>query len=221
VTAVDVELALVALAAMLSPTTLTFSVFALVLGDRPLRTGFWFYLGALGITLVIGVVAAFVLGNEAASHSSSPKTWVAIVDVIAGVLVLGYVLRALRRPPRPERVAGAMEQMKRLASSPAIAVVGAGATLANPGGFIPLALKEISQLDPSAGQYVVDWVLFSLASVLPLGVALLMLVFARDRAMSVLEAARGWLERNARTVAGVILLLLAAALLRNGISGLV
>ncbi len=63
--------------------------------------------------------------------------------------------------------------------------------------------------------------LFSLASVLPLGVALLMLVFARDRAMSVLEAARGWLERNARTVAGVILLLLAAALLRNGISGLV
>jgi hypothetical protein len=99
VTAVDVELALVALAAMLSPTTLTFSVFALVLADRPLRTGFWFYIGALGITLVIGVVAAFVLGNEAASHTSSPKTWIAIVDVIAGVLVLGYVLRAPSRTP--------------------------------------------------------------------------------------------------------------------------
>jgi hypothetical protein len=137
VTAVDVELALVALAAMLSPTTLTFSVFALVLGDRPLRTGFWFYLGALGITLVIGVVAAFVLGNEAASHSSSPKTWVAIVDVIAGVLVLGYVLRALRRPPRPERVAGAMEQMKRLASSPAIAVVARARPSRTPAGSSP------------------------------------------------------------------------------------
>jgi Sap, sulfolipid-1-addressing protein len=220
VTAVDVELALVALAAMLSPTTLTFSVFALVLADRPLRTGFWFYIGALGITLVIGVVAAFVLGNEAASHTSSPKTWIAIVDVIAGVLVLGYVLRARRRPADPHRVASAMDQMSRVASSPAVAIVGAGAALANPGGFIPLALKEISQLDPSAGQYVVDWVLFSLASVLPLGVALLMLVFARDRAMRVLEAARGWLERNARTIAGVILILLAAALLRNRITGL-
>ena len=51
---VDTELVLVALAAMVSPTTLTFSVLALVLGDRPLRTGLWFYLGALTATLAIG-----------------------------------------------------------------------------------------------------------------------------------------------------------------------
>src|SRR3954452_12644273 len=106
VTSVEVEFGLVCLAAMLSPTTLTFSVFALVLGDRPLRTGLWFYLGALGITLVIGVVAAFVLGNHAASQTSSPKTWVAIVDLVAGVLVFAYVVRALRRPPDPNRIAG-------------------------------------------------------------------------------------------------------------------
>ena len=75
---IDAELALVALAAMFSPTTLSFSVFALVIGDRPLRTGLWFYLGALTATLGIGVVAAFVLGDAAASSDpSSPKTWVA------------------------------------------------------------------------------------------------------------------------------------------------
>ena len=39
---IDAELALIAIAAMLSPTTLSFSVLALVVGDRPLRTGFWF-----------------------------------------------------------------------------------------------------------------------------------------------------------------------------------
>ena len=44
---VDLELVLVSLAAMLSPTTLTFSVLSLVLADRPLRTGIWFYLGAV------------------------------------------------------------------------------------------------------------------------------------------------------------------------------
>src|SRR4051794_17571826 len=205
---------------MLSPTTLTFSVFALVLGDRPLRTGLWFYLGALGITLVIGVAAAFVLGNDAASQTSSPKTWVAIVDVVAGVLVLGYVLRALRRPPDPTRVAGMIDRMSTLASSPAVAIVGAGATLANPGGFIPLALKEISQLDTSSLGYVAYWVGFSLVSLLPLGLALLMLLFARERGMRILVAARGWLERRVRTVAAVILVALAAALLRNGIAGL-
>jgi len=35
---IDAELALTAVAAMLSPMTLSFSVLALVLGDRPLRT---------------------------------------------------------------------------------------------------------------------------------------------------------------------------------------
>jgi uncharacterized membrane protein len=220
VTSVEVEFGLVCLAAMLSPTTLTFSVFALILGDRPLRTGLWFYLGALGITLVIGVVAAFVLGNDAASHTSSPKTWVAIVDVVAGVLVLAYVFRRLRRPPDSRRVAGMIDRMSKLASSPAVAVVGAGATLANPGGFIPLALKEISQLDTSSLGYIAYWVGFALVSLLPLGLALLMLVFARDRAMRILVAARGWLGRNIRTVAAVILVALAATLLRNGIAGL-
>jgi threonine/homoserine/homoserine lactone efflux protein len=218
---VDAELALVAVAAALSPTTLTFSVFALVLGDRPLRTGFWFYAGALTATLAIGLVAAFVLGNAAASDNpSTPKTWVAIVDLVAAVLLILFVVRMLRRPPDPERTASSIERMSKLASSPAIAIVGAGAALANPGGFIPLALKEISETDPSAATYVVEWVLFSLVALLPLAAALVMLLVARDRAMSILGAARTWLDRHAQTVAAVLLLVLAAVLIRNGIAGL-
>jgi Sap, sulfolipid-1-addressing protein len=218
---IDTELALVALAAMLSPTTLTFCVLALVLGDRPLRTGALFYLGALSATLAVGVAAAFVLGDVAASDDpSTPKTWVAVVDVIAAVLLVAWVIRTLRRPRDPERAAKAIDQMGRVASSPAIAIVGAGAALANPGGFIPIALKTISELNPSTAQYVVDWLFFTFVSLLPLLLALVMLVVARDRTQRVLVAARGWLERNARTVAAVILLLLAAALLRNGIAGL-
>src|SRR5262249_44343798 len=131
---IDIEFVLIALAAMLSPTTLTFCILALVLGDRPLRTGSWFYLGAFTATLGIGVVAAFVIGDKAASATpSSPKTWVAVLDVVAGVLLLGFVARALRRPPNPERQKSMIARMGAVASSPAIAVVAAGATLANPG----------------------------------------------------------------------------------------
>ena len=218
---IDGELALVALAAMLSPTTLTFSVLTLVLGDRPLRTGLWFYLGALGATLVVGVVAAFVLGNSAASSTpSSPKTWVAIVDIVAAVLIVAYLVYRLRQPPRPEKTAAAIERMRKVASSPAIAIVGAGATLANPGGFIPIALKDISELDPSTGQYIVDWVFFALVSLLPLALALLMLAIVPTSTERRLESIRGWLERHVRTIAAAIVVLLAASLLRNGISGL-
>jgi len=218
---IDAELALTALAAMLSPTTLTFSVLVLVLGDRPLRTGLWFYAGALGATLGIGVVAAFVLGNAAADHTpSTPKTWVAIFDVVVGVLLLAWVVGRLRKPPNPERLESMIAQMQKVASSPAVAIIGAGAALANPGAFIPIALKNISELNPSASQYIVNWVLFSVVSLLPLAVALVLLLVARDWAERLLEGVRGWLERNARTVAAVIIVLLAASLIRNGIAGL-
>lgn len=218
---IDTELALTALAAMVSPTTLTFSVLVLVLGDRPLRTGLWFYFGALGATLGIGVVAAFVLGNAAADPSpGTPKTWVSIVDVVAGVLLIAFVVVRLRKPPNPKRTADAISQMQKVASSPAIAIVGAGAALANPGAFIPIALKNISELNPTAAQYVVDWVFFAVVSLLPLLVFLVLLLVAREWAERLLNRVRGWLERNARTVAAVIVVLLAAALIRNGIAGL-
>src|SRR5437879_4311275 len=115
-TSTDVELGLTALAAMLSPTTLTFSVLALVLSKRPGRTGLWFFAGAFGLTLLIGVVAGLVLGDSAAApkNSSEPPTWVAIVDIVAAVLLAVYVVRVLRRPRDPKRVADAISKMSKV-----------------------------------------------------------------------------------------------------------
>jgi hypothetical protein len=218
---IDAELALTALAAMLSPTTLTFSVLVLVLGDRPLRTGLWFYLGALGATLGIGIVAAFVLGNAAASSTpSTPKTWVAVLDVALALALLVLVVVVLRRPPNVKRTESMLTQMEKVASSPVVAILGAGAALANPGAFIPIALKDISELDPTAAEYVVDWVFFSLVSLLPLATALLLLLLAPGWTKRTLGAARAWLERNARNVAAVLVVLVALSLLRNGVAGL-
>jgi hypothetical protein len=220
--AVDTELVLVSLAAMLSPTTLTFSIFALVLGDRPLRTGVFFYLGALSATLAVGVAAAFLLGDVAASsHPSSPKTWVCVFDIVAGALLIAWVAARLRRPRDPKKEEAMVAQMSKVASSPAVAIVGAGAALANPGAFIPIALKAISQTNPTTAGYAAQWLAFTVVSLLPLLIALVMLMVARDWAMGVLGKARGWLQRNARTVAAVIVIGLAVALIRNGVAGLI
>lgn len=219
---IDAELALIAVGAMLSPTTLTFSVLALVLGERPLRTGLWFYLGAFGATLAVGVAAAFVLGDAAASRSpSSPKAWVAIFDLVAAALLLAYVARTRNRPLEPAKVDSMVARMSKVASSPAVAIVGAGAVLANPGAFIPLALKSISETDPSAAGYTVEWLFFTLVALLPLAIALVLLLVAPKPAVRFLARVRDWLIAHARTVASVLVFLVAVALLRNGIAGLV
>jgi hypothetical protein len=218
---VDWEFGLVTLATMLSPLTLIWSVLALVLSKRPLYTGGWFYLGALAATLAIGIAAAFVLGNAAASHhSSTPKTWVAILDVIGGVLLVVWVVRLLRRPADPEKTASMMERMRKVASSPWIAILGAGAVLANPGVFVPFALKVVSEEDPSRTQYFVEWTVYTVLGLLPLAVAIVLLVVARDWTEGVLDRARGWLVLHARTIGAVLIIALAASLLRSGIAGL-
>ena len=218
---VDLELVLISLAAMLSPTTLTFSVLALVLAKRPLRTGVWFYLGAFVVTIAIGILAAFVLGDVAApSANGHRKTWVSVFDVVAGVALVVYVARTWRRPIGEKTTKGMVDKMSSVASSPWIAVFAAGATLANPGGFIPLALKAISETDPSTTGYAVSWLFFTLASLLPLSIAILLMVVSPDRAQRLLGATRTWLEAHLRLIASVIILLLAISLVRNGISGL-
>lgn len=215
------ELALVSLAAMLSPTTLSFSMFTVAISDRPLRAGFWFYVGALSTTLAVGLVAAFVLGDAAATHNpSTPKTWVAVFDVAAGAALALWVLRRMRRPPDPKRIQSMLDQVAKVVESRAVGIIGAGAVLANAGAFMPIALKTISETDPSRGQYVVDWVFFSVVSLLPLGIALVLLVVARRPTERLLGRVRAWLELHVRTVAAVLVFLVAVSLFRGGIAGL-
>ena len=133
-----------------------------------------FYAGALGATLAVGIIAAFVLGDVAASNTSSPKTWVAIVDIVAAGLLLGWVLRVVRRPVDPEKLDGMLAQISKVCvPSPVIVIIGAGAAGSRePGAFIPIALKTISETDPTApAEYIVNWLFFSLVSLLPLRVS--------------------------------------------------
>jgi hypothetical protein len=214
------ELILVSLAAMASPTTLTFCVLVLVLGDRPLRTGFWFFLGAFGATTAVGIAAAFVLGDIASSPRSTPKTWVAVLDIVLAIAIFLFAGNRIRRPVDPRTTEAMIRRIEKVASSPAVAIVGAGAVLANPGAFIPIALKAISESHPSHAEYTIEWLAFTTISLLPLITALVLLVVAPRVTARVLGVARRWLERHAVTVGYVLALMLGIAVLYNGIAGL-
>ena len=162
-----------------------------------------------------------MLGDVAApSAGGERKTWVSVFDLVAAVALLVYIARTWRRPIPEKTTRGMVEKMSAVASSPWIAVFAAGAALANPGGFIPLALKAISETNPTTAGYAVDWLFFTLASLLPLLVAIVLMLVSPGRAERVLRGARTWLEGNLRLIASVIILLLAASLLHNGIAGL-
>jgi hypothetical protein len=205
---------------MLEPATLISCALVLTIGDRPLRTGSWFYAGGFALTMLCGVAAAFVIGDDAASHTSEPKTWVAILNVAAGVALAVYAARFARRPSDPAKTAANVAKMRAVTDAAGPRILAAGAVLANAGVFMVIALKAISQLDPSRLQFILDWALFTLVSLLPLALGLVLLVLAPRWTGSRLATVRAWVERHARTVAVVVMAVLAISLLRDGISGL-
>ena len=85
----------------------------------------------------VGVLAAFVLGNKAASTTSYPKPWVAVIDIAAALFLVFFGVRFLRRPRNAKRAQGMVDQMSKIASSPWIAIVGAGAGPREPGRLHP------------------------------------------------------------------------------------
>ena len=221
---IDAELALTALAAMLSPTTLTFSVLVLVLGDRPLSDRASGSTSARSAaTLGIGIVAAFVLGNAAASRTpSTPKTWVAVLDVVLALGLLGFVVWALRRPPNPEADREHdRRRCEKVASSPIVAIARRGRSARQPGRVHPDRveghLRARPECDPVHRR--LDLLLARLATAAGWRRSCCCSSLRRGRSARWARV-RGWLDRNARNVAAVIVVLLALSLLRNGIAGL-
>src|SRR2546430_1680658 len=174
-------------------------------------------------TIVAPVGVALLAPDRAERWLAAWRRWLLgnsrLIGLVA-VIVTGVVVRTWRVTISEKTTKGMVEKMSSVASSPWIAVLAAGATLANPGGFIPLALKAISETNPSTAGYATLWLVFTLVSLLPLGVAIVLLLVSPGRAERLLGASRTWLEGHLRLIASVIILLLALSLLRNGISGL-
>jgi hypothetical protein len=68
-------------------------------------------------------------------------------------------------------------------------------------------------------RYLLDWILFAVVAFLPLEIALVMLLVARGFTQPRLVVARGFIERHAHAIIAVVLVGLAASLLRDGIAG--
>jgi hypothetical protein len=165
----EVELLLTGLAAMLSPTTLTFSVLALVLAERPRRTGALFYAGAFGATLLVGILAAYVLGDAAASpHTSQPK------DVGRGADRWRGSRRARIRGPTRRSSARARqggadgrpdERPRRLAVDRG----SRGGRRARQTGIHPDRPQGHLTAEPSAGGFIVRWLVLRSSHCYPWG----------------------------------------------------
>jgi threonine/homoserine/homoserine lactone efflux protein len=210
-----------AVAVAISPLPIVAVVLMLVT-SRARTNGPAFIVGWLGGLAVLGaVLLVIVSGGDA---SDDPDDWVSIVELVLGVALVLLSVQQWRGRPREGEEAPVPKWMGALDGFTAVKSVAAGAVLSsvNPKNLLLAiaAAAEISQTGISGGEQAAAWGVFVLIATAGVATPVVIYFALGDRAGPVLGSLKDWMARNNRVIMAVLLLVLGAKLIGDGIGGL-
>lgn len=220
------KVVLYAFTAALNPTLVTATTVMLLL-PNPLRLMLGYWLGAMLVSVTLGILIVFALDDSSAA-STTKNTLSPIADIVLGALALLLALvlatgrdkgmterRAQRRegkdPPRWQRTLGK-------GTARTTFVIGVLLTL--PGASYLLGLHNINTLDYSPAVTVLLVIGFNLIMLILLEAPLLAFVLAPEAAPKAVDRAKAWAAARWRTVAVSGLCVIGGTLVLKGIVGL-
>jgi threonine/homoserine/homoserine lactone efflux protein len=212
-----------AVAVAISPLPVIVVVIALVsAGGR--RNGLAFLAGhVLGVAVPAAILLALA-GVAEATERGEPVGWVSAVMLLLGLVLVALGIRQwwTRRMPADEpKTPGWMRGLERFGPV-RMAATGVVLSAANLKNLIVIAaaVAGIVQSGRSAGEQVVALAVFT--AIAASGVALPVVVaFALGpRSVEILTGAKTWLGANSGVIMGVIMILIGAKLIGDGIEGL-
>ena len=221
------EVVVLALLAALNPTLLAATTVMLLL-PHPGRLMLGYWLGAMLMSVTLGLVIVFAL-EGATAKSTSQRTVSPIADFVlaAILLILAAVLftgrdrrveqrRASRKTKRGEAQKTPKWQ-EQLGKGSAKATFVVGALLSLPGATYLAGLNNIQKQHYSATTTVLLVIGFNLIQLLLLEVPLVALKVAPTRTPIAIEHVRAWGREHGREYAAWALVVIAVALVVNGI----
>lgn len=183
-----------------------------------------FILGwVLGIA-VVGTVVLLVAGGANASESGTPATWVSILELVLGALLLALAWRQWKGRPHGEeqpRLPGWMRTIDGFTPRRAIAM-GVALSAINPKNLVLVvgAAAAIAQTGSGTADQAVALAVFTLVATLGPGLPVALYFGLGERATAMLDELKTWMSRNNAVIMTVIALVIGAKLIGDGISGL-
>jgi Sap-like sulfolipid-1-addressing protein len=177
---------------------------------------------AVGLT-VVGTIALLLSSGASASESGKPATWVSVVKLLFGLLLLGAAYRRFRERPRgdaPAKLPGWMKSIDRFKPR-RVAALGFGLGGINPKNFILTlsAAGAIAQTGISAGDQAVALAVYVIVGTLGTAVPVGIYFVLGERGVHMLDALRRWNARENTAIMIVLFLLIAAKLIGDAIAG--
>jgi threonine/homoserine/homoserine lactone efflux protein len=198
----------------------------LMLGTPRARSnGPAFVLGWIAGLAVVGTVILLVSSGANASEDSEPATWVSILKLVLGLLLLLVAVRQWRHRPHDDAAPGELPKwMQSIDSFTPGRSLGIAAALAgvNPKNLLltVAAAAAIAQTGASSGEQAVALAVFIVIGTLGPGAPVAIYFAMGDRATHLLERLKGWMAANNVAIMAVLCLVIGAKLLGDGISGL-
>ncbi|MFG1815434.1 GAP family protein [Kribbella sp. NPDC049174] len=210
-----------AMAIALSPVPMICIVLVLM-SPRPVRAGLSFAVGWVGaLAIAVGLVA-WLTDTVAEDNGEAARDGVDLLQLAVGVLFAVLAVRYWRRRPEPGAPPPRPAIVDRIVTMSALGLVltGAGAVLANFKN-LPLVLSAGSYIGGAGlgtasaiGAVVVFVVVASLTVLVPL---LAIAVTGAEKSARTLKSVETWLLTNLNTITIVLLTVLSAVMIGNGL----
>jgi threonine/homoserine/homoserine lactone efflux protein len=183
-----------------------------------------FLLGwVLGLA-VVGTIVLVAAGGADAMDADGPATWVSVLKLVLGVLLLLVAARQWRNRPRGGDEAAMPKWMRAIdrftaGRSLAIATVLSGI---NPKNLLLTvgAAAAIAQTGVDAGQQALALAVFIVVATLGPGIPVAIYFLLGSRAKRILDELKLWMAAHNAAIMAVLCLVIGAKLIGDGISGL-
>jgi threonine/homoserine/homoserine lactone efflux protein len=173
---------------------------------------------------VVGAIVLAVAGAAGATEGDEPATWVDVVKIVLGVLLLVVALRQWRGRPNEGNEAVLpkwMQAIDRFTPPRAFAIAAALSGI-NPKNLLLTAgaAAAIAQTGIDTGEQAVALAVFVLLATLGPGVPVAVYFALGAGAKRLLDELKLWLGAHNAAIMAVLCLLIGAQLIGDGISGL-
>jgi len=177
----------------------------------------------LGLTILGAIVLGLSSGADA-SDGGQPATWVGVLKLVLGVLLLLVGVREWRGRPHGDERPPAPKWMAALDTFTPVKAAGAGVLLSalNPKNALLSigAAAAIAGTGIAAGEQAVAYGLFVVIATIGVGAPVVLFFVLGDRSRHMLDALKEWMAANNAVIMAVLLLLLGMKLIGDGIGAL-
>jgi threonine/homoserine/homoserine lactone efflux protein len=207
----------------LSPIPIV-AVVLILATPRAGANGVAFLLGWLAGLAVVGTIVLLLSSGASASEDGQPATWVSWLKLGLGVILLLLGAKQFRGRPRGDQPGELPKWMRTIdAFAPPRALeFGVLLSAVNPKNLLMTvaAGAAIAQTGVSAGQQAIALAVFIVVGTLGVGAPLVLYLALGERSRKLLDEVKGWMAANNAVIMAVLLLVIGAKLIGDGVSGL-